>query len=124
MKPIGWLCAAAALSWMAATVLLDRASASAVLLGIIGPFAAVVATWLAVESAARRDLARVTPVMFKAFAVKLVFFGVYVAIVVKTAGVPPIPFVVSFTTCFVAFYVVEALCLQRRLMTAGMHAAK
>jgi hypothetical protein len=51
--------------------------------------------------------------MVAAFAGKLVFFGVYVTIMLRVLAVRPLPFVVSFTTYFIALHLFEALCLQR-----------
>jgi hypothetical protein len=118
MKPVISMAVASVTSSVVAAALLDPATSRAVLLGMAGPLVAVIGTWVAVEWAARRDLARVTPVMFVAFAVKMVFFGAYVTIVVKGVAVPPMSFVVSFTGYFITLYVIEALCLQRRLLTA------
>jgi hypothetical protein len=120
MKPVVSMAIASIASCALAAIVLDPATSRAVLLGMAGPLVAVTSTWIAVEWAARRDLARVTPVMFVAFAVKMVFFGAYVTIVVKRVAVPPISFVVSFISYFITLYVIEALYLQRRLLT-GLH---
>ena len=51
--------------------------------------------------------------MIAAFAGKMVFFGAYVAVMLRRAGVRPVPFVASFTGYFIALYLIEALCLKR-----------
>jgi hypothetical protein len=51
--------------------------------------------------------------MMKAFAGKLVFFGAYVGLAIGILRVQPIPFIVSFTTCFIALHLIEALCMKR-----------
>jgi hypothetical protein len=43
----------------------------------------------------------------------LVFFGAYVTVMLKVLLLSPLPFVVSFTTYFIALHVFEAVCLQR-----------
>jgi hypothetical protein len=48
----------------------------------------------------------------------LVFFGGYVAVMLKMLGLHPIPFMVSFTGYFIALYFTEALFL-RRLFSRG-----
>jgi len=42
-----------------------------------------------------------------------VFFGVYVTIMLRVLALRPLPFVVSFTTYFIALHLFEAFCLQR-----------
>ena len=47
----------------------------------------------------------------------MVFFGAYVAVVLKLFAQPAIPFVASFTGYFIALHLCEALLL-RRLFTS------
>ena len=51
--------------------------------------------------------------MITAFAFKLVFFGGYVAVMLRVLQLRPVPFVVSFSSYFIALHFVEAFCLQR-----------
>jgi hypothetical protein len=51
--------------------------------------------------------------MVAAFAGKLVFFGAYVAVMLKALGLRPVPFIASFTASFIALHAAEAVCLQR-----------
>ena len=60
--------------------------------------------------------------MVQAFAGKLVFFGAYVAVMLKVLSLPPVPFVVGFTTYFIALHLTEALLL-RRLFAGGTRAS-
>ena len=53
--------------------------------------------------------------MIAGFAGKMVFFGAYVAVVIKGLSQPAVPFVVSFTGSFIALHVIEALALRRLL---------
>jgi hypothetical protein len=46
-------------------------------------------------------------------AVKAVFFGAYVAGMLRVIGLRPVPFVVSFTSYFIALHVTEAMFLRR-----------
>ena len=57
--------------------------------------------------------AGLTSVMMAAFAVKMMFFGLYVVAVVKLAGVGPSRSSLSFTVYFVGLYAAEALLLKR-----------
>jgi hypothetical protein len=84
-----------------------------VLLGLLAPLAGALATAiLVVRTWAARPEA-LTPLMIAAFGGKLLFFGAYVTVVLKVLAVRPLPFVISFTTYFIALHLGEALWLQR-----------
>ena len=48
----------------------------------------------------------------------------YVAVMLKVLALRPMPFVVSFTSYFIALYFVEALGLRRLMMATGVGAAR
>ena len=102
-------------SWLGATALVGGRTGVAILLGMLAPLAAASGTWIAVESAQRRNPAGVTRVLMIGFAVKMAFFGVYVAAVLRFAAgaVRPLPFIVSFLVYFIALYLAESLLLRR-----------
>ena len=79
------------------------------------PLAVAGGTWVLMTQTYRRDPGRLTPLMLKLFAGKMVFFGAYVAIALGVMMVRPLPFVVSFTTAFIAAHVTEAVWLRRLL---------
>jgi hypothetical protein len=89
-----------------------------VLLGMTGPLVVASGTWLLMERTYRRNPERLTSLMLKAFAGKMVFFAAYVAVAVRVLSLRPVPFVVSFTASFIAFHLIEALWL-RRLFSAS-----
>ncbi len=107
-------------SALAATRLLDIDADREIVLGMIGPLVAAVATWVLVERTfTGSHPERLTPRMIQAFAAKMVFFAAYVVVMLKVLPVRPIEFVVSFTSYFIALHVIEALCM-RRLFARGM----
>jgi len=118
MKAVAWMagvslgCAALAI---AAT---GRQSAAEVLLGMIAPLCAAGLSWVLIERTFKRDPQALTGLMTAAFGAKMLFFGTYVAVMLKVVGLRPLPFVVSFTGFFIALYLTEALLL-RRLFGAG-----
>jgi hypothetical protein len=122
MKPVAWMVAASLLSWLAVSALAGTATSVDVLLGMVGPLVVASATWVLAERTYRQDPGRLTSRMIQAFAGKLVFFGAYVAVMLKVLSLRPIPFVVSFTTYFVALHLTEALWL-RRLFAVGSPAS-
>ena len=77
------------------------------------PLVAALGTWVAVERMFRKQPEKVTGVLIKAFVVKMVFFGGYVAVILKGSGVQPVPFVISFASYFLALHITEAVRLKR-----------
>jgi hypothetical protein len=51
--------------------------------------------------------------MILAFAGKMVFFGAYVTLALTMFPLRPVPFVISFTSYFIALHVTEAIWLRR-----------
>ena len=67
------------------------------------------------ERTYRRNPAALTRLMIMAFAAKMMFFGAYVAFVLRMLPVRPIPFVVAFTSAFIVLYSMQAFSLRRLL---------
>lgn len=122
MGPVRWM-VGASLAGLAVGSMVEPSARIDLLLGMLGPLAMAAITWVVVERTYREHPGRLTSVMVAAFAGKLVFFGAYVAIVLGPLSRPPVPFVVSFTSYFIALYLMEALYL-RRLFSTGVHASR
>lgn len=117
MKPIVWMVGASVLSWLAIAALVHRRTSVAVLFGMLGPLVVAVVAWLLAERTYRRNPEGLTALMITTFGGKMVFFGAYVAVVLKGLSQPAVPFVASFTGYFIALHLCEALLL-RRLFTS------
>ena len=115
MTAVWWMVGLSGLSWLVAAGLLDTQARIAVLYGMLGPLAMVAGSWVLMERAYRRNSQRLTGIMVAAFAGKLVFFGAYVAVMLRVLSLSPRPFVASFTGYFIALYLIEALYLRRLL---------
>lgn len=89
-----------------------------VLFGMAAPLAAGAATWRLAERTSRRHPERLTAVMIKAFAGKMIFYGAYVVIALKVLPLRPMPFVMSFTGYFIVLHFIEAFCLTRLFAVA------
>jgi len=113
MNEVRWMTAAGVGSWLAATAAGGGKTAAEVLLGMLGPLVAVIVSWVVAERTYRADPGRLTAVMVMAFAAKMMFFGAYVAVVLKGLALRPIPFVASFTGHLIGLYGMEALYLRR-----------
>lgn len=79
-----------------------------ILLGMLGPLTASVATWIAIDRAHRRDPARVTTVLMRAFGAKMLFFGAYVVLVARLWLLELTPFATSFAIYFLGLQAVLA----------------
>lgn len=104
--------------WLAIAALAGRDTGVAVGLGMLGPLVVACGSWELAERAYRRRPESLTALMMGAFAGKMLFFGAYVAVVLRVLAVSPVPFVVSFTGYFIALHVAEALCLRRLFASA------
>lgn len=107
--------------WAAAVLVWGPAARVAAGLGVAGPFAAALASWMMIARTVRRDPARLTGRMFGALAAKMVFFAAFVAWAIRGMHVEPIAFAVSLTAAFITLHGVEAVWLRRALarLTSG-----
>ena len=113
MAPLAWIAGASLLSWLAVSAIGAPGVNPEALLGMLGPLAAVSATWIAVRRTHRLAPERLTSVMIAGFALEMIFFGAYVAVMVRGLALRPVPFVVSFTVYFIALYAMEAAFMVR-----------
>jgi hypothetical protein len=102
-------------SWGAISALTGGAAHPELLWGMLAPLVSAAATWVAVERTVRRAPERLTGVMTIGFGVKMLLFGVYVAVMLRLVGLEPVPFVLGFTGYFIALHLMEALFLRRLL---------
>ena len=112
IAPLLWMSGTCAAAWLAVVAFAPGLNPEA-LLGMLGPLVSALATWVVVARTAVTAPAKVTGVMVMGLAAKMVFFGVYVAGMLKGAGLRPAPFVVSFTVSFIALHAMEAGFLRR-----------
>ena len=111
--PIAWMAGASLLSWLAISAVGgDRVNPEA-LFGMLGPLLSACVTWVAVGHTWRTAPERLTGVMIVGFAAKLVFFGLYVAAMLRGFALRPVPFVAAFVSYFIALYAMQALFLKR-----------
>lgn len=116
MKPVAWMAAASGAAWILVTALLgDRVNPEAAW-GIAGPLMSAIVSWVAYVRANQAAPERLTRVMITAFALKLIFFGVYVTAAMRVLHLRAAPFVVSFTSAFIALHAMEAFSLRRLVM--------
>ena len=108
------------LSATVASIATHGRAATEIWLGMLAPLVVAVITWMAIERVYRQQPERLTSLMMKAFAGKLVFFGAYVGLAIGVLRVQPVPFIVSFTTCFIALHLIEARKLRAAIASSGV----
>jgi len=117
MREAAWMAGAAIGSWLAVSVAGgDRVNPES-FFGMAGPLVAVCASWIAVKRTHHAAPERVMGVMIVWFALKLVFFGAYMAVMIRLLSLRTVPFVTAFVSYFIALYAMQALFLTRLTMT-------
>ena len=117
MREAAWMAGAAIGSWLAVSATGGDQVNPESFFGMVGPLVAVCVSWLAVQRTRRVTPERVMGAMIIGFALKFVFFGAYVAVMLGVLSLRPVPFMTAFVSYFIALYAMQALFL-RRLITA------
>ena len=113
MTAIRWMILTCLGVWLAVSLAVPRALAVDLGWGMLGPLAASVVSCVLLERAARRDLARVSPLLMQLFALKMAFFAAYVVLMLRGLAVQPTPFILSFSVTFLALLATEAMLVRR-----------
>ena len=113
LSPVVWMIAGAIGSAAVAGLVTAPDIRSAIVLGMVGPLAATVGSWVAIEYAYRQDPLKVTGVMLRAWLLKALFFTVYLVAVVGGLGVSGQAFAVSLASYFLVLHTIEAMLLKR-----------
>jgi hypothetical protein len=122
MTPLWWMTGLSVAAWLVVSAVAKLAGMSVhpeLSWGMAGPLASALVTWVVASRIFAADPARLTGVMIVGFAVKLLAFGVYVAVALRPLGLRPVPFMLSFTGFFIALHVLEARFLRRLFASAG-----
>ena len=113
MKLTWWMLSGSVLSAVIFSVLFDADIRLEIWLGMLGPLASALVSWVAMERQYIRRPAAMTSLLMKAFAAKMVFFAGYVTALLSIGWVQPVPFVVSFAVYFISLHTFEAIGLHR-----------
>jgi hypothetical protein len=100
-------------SWLVVAMLVDQRTSVEVLCGMLGPLVMVGGTIVAAQRTVSRNPEALMSMMVGAFAGKMVFFAAYIAVMLRLLSLHPAPFVVGFTSYFIALYLMAALYLRR-----------
>ena len=113
MNAVVAMAGASVASALVVGALVDPRARLAVLLGMVGPLLMATGSWVLTERTYHERPQAVMSVMIAAFAFKLVFFGAYVALMIRVVALRPVPFIASFTGYLAGLYLMEALYLRR-----------
>jgi hypothetical protein len=113
MTRLATMVGASVLVWLLVTALAQAPVNPEVLFGMLGPLVASLVTWALVERVHVTAPERVMNVLMQAFLAKVLFFGAYIAVMLRVVGVRSMPFAISFTGFFIGLYVMQALFLRR-----------
>ena len=113
MKLIGWMLAGSLLSALVLAYIVVPGIRREIWFGMMGPLIPAVASWIAMQRQFTRGPEKMTALMIKAFAAKMIFFAVYITVLVVFGSVRPVPFVLSFAGYFIALHSMEAFGLRR-----------
>jgi hypothetical protein len=122
MIPIGWMVGTSLAAWLVVTQVATGPVNPELFWGMLGPLLSAVITWIVVARTQRSAPERVTGVLVAGFGAKIVFFGAYMAVMLRVAGLRVVPFAVAFVGYVIALYVIEALFLKR-LFVDGMRSS-
>jgi hypothetical protein len=105
-------------SWAAITAAGGWAFNPELAFGMAAPLAGATVSWRMVERTHAQAPERVTSVLIAGFVAKMVFFGVYVALL-GTLWLRPEPLVVAFGASFLVLHMIEAGYLRKLLTNAA-----
>jgi len=118
MKLVWWMISGSVSSWILLALWLGPDAVLATALGMLGPLASAVVSWIAMQRQHARQPERLTSLLIKAFAAKMIFFALYIVILLGIGRIRPVVFAVSFLGYFFCLHIVEAIGL-RRLQALG-----
>ena len=119
MTPMAWMIGLSLGSWAVITAAAAEPVNPELAWGMAGPLVRAVITWFAVARVHRTAPERVTGVLMAGFGAKIVFFGLYLAFMVRVMDLRLVPFAVAFVGYVIALYALEALFLKR-LFAGGL----
>ena len=113
MIQVAWMAGPSVAAWLVTLAVVERSVGMAVFFGMLGPLVLACVSWVLSERTYKRDPRALTGLMLTAFALKMVFFGGYVAVMLRVLHLAAVPFAVSFSSYFIALHLAEALFLKR-----------
>jgi hypothetical protein len=119
-----WMAGGSVLSWLVVTLATANRVNPEMLFGMLGPLVSAELTLALARQTFASNPERLTGVMIAGFWAKMVFFGAYVVVMLRVLMLRPVPFIVSFTSYFIALYAAQAILLRRMFAAAGRPPAR
>jgi len=113
-RPLAVMIGSSVASWAAITAAGGAAFNPELAFGMAAPLAGAAVSWRAIERTHAHTPERVTSVLIAGFAVKALFFGLYVGLL-GALWLRPRPLVVAFAGYFLLLHVIEAGYLRKLL---------
>ncbi|MBU0529462.1 hypothetical protein KKF86_06880 [bacterium] len=88
-----------------------------IFLGMVAPLVISVFSIQLVKRIHANTPEKLTGTLTKSFLFKMVLFALYFIIILSFYAFEPAPFVISFTSFFILFYIIEAIFLQKLIQT-------
>jgi hypothetical protein len=107
------------LSWVIVAGVAGGRANPEVLYGMVGPLAVAAVSWVITKRTYAAARERLMGVLITGMAIKAVFFGAYVVVMLRILALRPGPFIASFTSYFIALHMMEALFMRRLFANAN-----
>jgi hypothetical protein len=118
-RPLQWMIAVSILSWVIVAGVAGGRANPEVLYGMVGPLAVAAVSWVITKRTYAAARERLMGVLITGMAIKAVFFGAYVVVMLRILALRPGPFIASFTSYFIALHMMEALFMRRLFANAN-----
>lgn len=116
MKLVAYMVAGCIAAWGLVTALFGERANPEAFWGMVGPLVSAAVSWIIYARVHRLSPVRLTNVMVAGVGLKLVFFSLYVAIMVRVLAMRPEPFIASLVSVFIALHALEAFGLRRLVL--------
>ena len=118
-RPLQWMIAVSVLSWVAVAGVTGGRANPEVLYGMVGPLAVAAVSWIITKRTYTAAPERLMGVLITGMAIKAVFFGTYIVVMLRILALRPGPFIASFTSYFIALHMMEAQFMRRLFANAN-----
>ncbi|HSW39303.1 MAG TPA: hypothetical protein VLL97_07415 [Acidobacteriota bacterium] len=113
MKLFRWMLAGSIISAFVLIAALGTELRNEIMFGMLGPLLSALVSWVFMIRQQQIDPHGMTRLLIKAFAVKVIFFAIYITVLISSNLVQTVPFALCFAGYYLCLHLVEALGLHR-----------
>lgn len=88
-----------------------------IFIGMLAPLIVSIISIQISKNVFEKSPEKLTASLTKSFFLKMVIYATYFIVILSFYAFEPIPFVVSFTSFFILFYIIEAVFLQKLIQS-------